>query len=177
MNKILNPAGKPGFDGSFDGEGSDYYDDNEFDGEGDNTANTADPTFIPDSQGPIYSPYSIDVMVLQGSNIGPAAFTLVADSDHGPEPFVVVSIGGQNYASNRAVGTHPNWNKEIVTCNWDGLAAAHIQVLDQNELDTETLGEKFIDLKALQLEPEVAMPVEVDMGKSILYVEMIMHAQ
>ena len=74
-----------------------------------------------------------------------------------------------------------NWNKETVVCNWDGLAAAHVQVMDQNESDTETLGDRFIDLKALQLERDISMPVEVDMsrnGKNItLYIEMILREQ
>ena len=85
------------------------------------------------------------------------------------------SFGEHNFASGRAVGTDPSFN-QTVTCGWDGVSSMHVQVMDQNDIDTETLGERFIDLRTLQLDTDIPMPVEISLehcvgGKGVLQCE------
>ena len=95
--------------------------------------------------------YHIDVNVLYGKDIGPADFVaLEGDEGHGPEPFIVLTVNGRNYASDRGVGTDPEY-AQVVPISWDGMSKLHVQAMDQNETDTELLGHKFIDLLDLNL--------------------------
>lgn len=114
-----------------------------------------------DAQGEVDESDAVVVIkVLSGRGVGPAKFVAEEVDGAGPEPFVVFSVGSNNYASDRAVGTDPEWN-QTVEIMWDQFSMVHVQCMDQNEVDTEVLGEKFLDLTVLQLEEGVPMPVEV----------------
>ena len=84
-------------------------------------------------------------------------------------------MGSSNYASDRAVGVDPAWD-QTVEVMWDQFSMVHVQCMDQNETETEVLGEKYLDLTVLQLEEGVPMPVEVQLEnayqeKALLYLE------
>ena len=122
----------------------DDYEDDDFDAQGEVDENDA----------------VVVIKVLSGKGIGPAKFVAEEVDGAGPEPFVVFSVSSNNYASDRAVGVDPEWD-QTVEIMWDQFSMVHVQCMDQNEVDTEVLGEKYLDLTVLQLEEGVPMPVEV----------------
>ena len=125
----------------------------------------------------------LEVKILTGHGIPAASFAAVgADNGAGPEPFVVFTLGGKNYASQRAVGLSPDWGGEVLVLHWDERSPLLVQVMDQNEEETETLSSQWVDLAVLQLEANEAMPLEVGggagnggKGQGTVQLEVILH--
>jgi hypothetical protein len=147
-----------------DGADEEYYDPNEFD-----TMEVTNNSIDRSNGGaasPYVGPYTIDVQILSGHGIAPASFANTSvntdpESHTGPEPFIVMTLCGKNYASQRAVGLYPDWAREEIGLAWDGKASLLVQVMDQNETETETLMSQWVDLSVMQLEEGEAMPCEV----------------
>ena len=123
--------------------------------------------------------FSVKVLVQEGKGIGPAKFVAFDEEGAGPEPFVVLSVANRNYASDRAVGVDPVWQQNI-DVDWDGFSLIHVQCMDQNEVDTEVMGDKHLDLSILGLDYGVPMPVELPLDNAyqegaVMYLEVTLN--
>ena len=123
--------------------------------------------------------FNVLVNIVEGRGIGPAKFVALEEEGNGPEPFVVLSVANRNYASDRAVGTDPMWQQNV-ELQWDGFSLVHVQCMDQNEVDTEVLGDKHLDLSILGLDYGVAMPVELPLDNgyqegAVLFLEVTLN--
>ena len=104
--------------------------------------------------------------------VGVITFKLVSGSDIAPrstlfegkcDPYVVLSLGAQQVECQPANNSvNPTWNERMLL-SWDGFSVLHAQVNDFNEepVKHEFLGEAYVDLEALELEPDQSKILDV----------------
>ena len=103
----------------------------------------------------------ITFKLVSGANIAPKSTLFEGKCD----PYVVLSLGAQQVETQRIDNTvNPVWNERVLL-SWDGFSVLHAQVNDYNEppVKHEFLGEAYIDLEELQLQPDLTRNVNISL--------------
>jgi hypothetical protein len=107
----------------------------------------------------------ITVKLISGIDIAPISTLFEGKCD----PYVVLSLGTQQVECQRVDNSvNPEWNERVLL-SWDGFSVLHAQVNDYNEapVQHEFLGEAYIDLEQLELEPDATKTLDVKLENAV----------